>query len=87
VTRRPLLAAARVAGTAIRITRRPARTALRALPGVAGAAAVAVGLGEVAGHYQRGLTWWVACVIGGVFALGFAREINAAPPAPRQEDE
>ena len=86
--RRVMLAAAKLAGTAVRIGRRPARTGLRALPGVAGAAAVAVALGEVAGHYQPGLTWWVAMLAGGVFGILLGHDINKPPaPAPRHDEE
>jgi hypothetical protein len=76
-------AAARFAGTAVRITRRPLRSAARAAPGVAGAAGIAVGLGQVAGHvFGRGLTWWVALAVGSGFALWFGAEINASPLPP-----
>lgn len=74
------VAVAVFAGTALRLCRRPLRNALRAAPGLAGAAGIAVGLGEVAGHvWQRGLTWWVALVIAGGFVLWFAAEMNSKP--------
>ena len=82
MTNRAVVAAAVLAGTALRFTRRPFRSALRAAPGVLGAAAIAVGLGEVAGRvWGRGLTWWVALAVAGGFALWFGAELNARPPA------
>lgn len=49
---------------------------LPAVPGVGGAAAVSVGLGELAGHvFGHGLTPWVAITVGGVFALVLDRQI------------
>jgi hypothetical protein len=75
------------AGTAIRLTRRPARAA-RALPGVAGAAAIAVGAGELTGHvFGHGLALWAGLAVGGVFALWLGRELNAPPPAARPPDD
>lgn len=86
--RRAVHAAARVAGTAVRISRRPLRSAARAAPGLAGAAGIAVGLGQVAGHvFGRGLTWWVAAAIGGAFLVRIGAEVNAAPPAPRRDED
>ena len=84
MSRRPLrLRAARWAGIAVRVLRAPAR----GLPGLLGALLVAVGLGQVAGHiWHRGLTWWVAAAIGGMFLLLIGRELNSAPPAPRRDD-
>lgn len=78
---RPLrIRAAFWAGTLIRVLR-------QVLPGLAGAAALSVGAGELAGHvFGRGLSPWVALVIAGLFALWFGAEINASPPAPRRED-
>lgn len=82
MTRRATIAAAVLAGTVLRFTRRPFRSALRAAPGVLGAAAIAVGLGEVAGRvWGHGLTWWVALAVAGGFALWFGAELNARPPA------
>lgn len=73
------LRAARWAGVTVRV--------LRALFAPAAAAAVSVGLGELAGHvFGHDLTWWVALAVGGVFGLWIASEVNAAPPAPRRED-
>ena len=49
---------------------------LPAVPGLAGAAMVSVGLGELAGHvFGHGLTPWVAVITGGVFALLLDRKI------------
>ena len=80
--------AARLAGTVVRITRRGLRKALSVVPGLAGAGGIAIGLGEVAGHvWQRGLTWWVALVVGGAFALWFAAELNRVPAQRRADDE
>lgn len=75
------LRAARWAGLAVRV--------LRALFGPAAAAAVSVGLGELAGHiFGRGLTWWVALAVGGGFGLWIASELNRAPRiAPRRDEE
>jgi len=88
VSNRAVHAAARLAGTAVRITRRPLRSAARAAPGLAGAAGIAVGLGQVAGHvFGRGLTWWVALAVGGGFALWIGSDINRVPPAPRRDEE
>jgi len=74
------LRAARWAGVAVRV--------LRALFAPAAAAAVSVGLGELAGHvFGRGLAPWVAMALAGGFGLWIASELNAAPrPAPRRED-
>jgi len=81
VTRRFLLAAARAAGTAVRVG--------RLLFAPAAAAAVSAGVGELAGHvFGRGLSPWVALVMGGGFGLWMARELNSVPPpAPRQDDD
>ena len=71
------------AGTAVRIL----RPAGRILPGLAGAAAVAAGLGEIAGHvFGRGLSPWVACAVAGVFGIRIGSEINQAPPPPRPDE-
>lgn len=49
---------------------------LPAVPGVGGAAAVSLGLGELAGHvFGHGLTPWVAITAGGLFALLLDRRI------------
>ncbi len=46
------------------------------VPGVAGAAMISAGAGEVAGHvFGHGLTPWVAVTLGGVFALLLDRRI------------
>ena len=85
---RAAVAAAVLAGTALRVTRPARRTALRAAPGVAGAVMLAVAAGELASHvWHRGLGPWVGLAVAGVFALWFGAEINARPPAPRQEQE
>ena len=80
--RRAVEACAVLAGTVVRITRRPFRSALRAAPGLVGAAAIAIGIGQVAGHYAAGLAWWVALGVGGVFVLWFGAEVNRVPPVP-----
>lgn len=85
MSNKPLkLRAAHWAGTAVRVLRPLGRV----LPGLLGAALVAVGAGQVAGHiWHRGLAWWVAAVTGGAFLLLIGREINAAPPPPRRDDD
>ena len=71
--------AAAAAGTALR--------GWRIVPGVAGAAAVSVAIGELTGHlFGHGLTPWVALLAGGAFALLFGTEVNRRPPAPRSEE-
>lgn len=78
------LRAARWAGLAVRAVLPLGRL----LPGLAGAALVAVGLGQVAGHiWHRGLAAWVSLALGGAFLLLIGREINAAAPAPRRDDD
>lgn len=48
----------------------------RLVPGVAGAAAVSVCAGELAGHvFGHGLAPWVAGLVGGVFALALDRRL------------
>lgn len=80
--------AAKWAGTVLRVTRRPVVALFRSLPGVAGAAAIAVGAGELAGHvFGHGLALWVGLVVGGAFAVRIGAEINAPAPAPRQLDD
>ena len=77
-----MIRAATWAGRAVR--------AGRALFGPAAAAAVSIGLGELAGHvFGRGLAPWVALVIGGGFALWISSELNSVPPppAPRPDDD
>jgi hypothetical protein len=82
------LRAARWAGTAVRITRRPVRWVLLAAPGLAGAAAIAVGAGEVAGHvFGHGLALWAGLLVGGVFLVRIGAEVNAAPTEPRPPDD
>lgn len=77
------LRAARWAGTAVRWT----TMAAHVLFAPAAAAAVSVGLGQLAGHvFGRGLAPWVALAVGGGFGLWMATELNT-PPAPRQEDD
>ena len=77
-----LTRAAHLAGTAVRVL----RGLMRVLPGVAGAALVSVGLGQLAGHvFHRGLSAWVTCAVAGAFLLKIGAEVNAAPP-PRRED-
>lgn len=50
--------------------------ATRALPGIAGAAAVSVGTGELASHvFGHGLAPWVALLAAGVFALALDKRI------------
>jgi hypothetical protein len=71
-----------IAGTAVR--------ADRMLFGPAAAAAVSVGVGELAGHvFGRGLAPWVALAAGGAFGLQLARELNSVPPPvlPRHDDD
>jgi len=81
------VAAAVFTGTALRITRRALRKAVSVVPGLAGAAGIAIGLGQVAGHvWGRGLTWWVALVVGGAFALWISADLNRVPRAPRRDD-
>jgi len=80
--------AAKWAGTVLRVGRRPVATLGRMLPGVAGAAAIAVGSGELAGHvFGRGLALWVGLVVGGVFLVRIGAEVNAPVPAPRPPDD
>ena len=56
----------------------------RILPGTAGALAIAVGLGQVAGHvFGHRLAWWVALTVAGLFALWFGAELNAQPRVRR----
>ena len=75
---------ATIAGTLVRVLRPLGRV----LPGVAGAAAVAVGLGQVAGHvFGHGLALWAGLAVGGGFALWFGAEMNRTPPAPRRDDD
>ena len=82
------IAVAVFAGTTLRLCRRALRKAVSVVPGLAGAAGTAIGLGQVAGHvWGRGLTWWVALTVGGVFALLIGREVNQSPPAPRRSDD
>jgi hypothetical protein len=79
----PAVRAAVIAGTAVRVLRPLGRI----LPGLAGAALASIGVGEVAGHlFRHDLTWWVACVVAAAFLIRIGAEINAGPPAPRQED-
>lgn len=86
--RRATIASARLAGSVVRITRAPFRSAVRAAPGVAGAGAVAWGCGEVVQRvFGRGLGWPAGLVVCGVFLILIGREVNAVPPAPRREDE
>lgn len=82
---RLLIRAAKIAGTAVRIARGPGR----ALPGIAGAVAVAVGLGEVAGHvFGHHLAPWVALLTGGVLLMWVGHELNSAlSPPPREPGE
>lgn len=72
--RRPVEAAAVLAGTVVRVTRTPRRIALRAAPGAAGAALLAYGASLV--YYPAGL------IIGGAMLLAFGAEVNrvAKPP-------
>lgn len=85
---RATIVLARLAGSVVRITRGPFRSAVRAAPGVLGAAAVAAGCGEVVQRvFGRGLGWPAGLVVAGVFALLFGRELNQPPPAPRREDD
>ena len=78
------LRVARWAGTLVRVLRPFGRV----VPGLAGAAALSVGLGQVAGHvFGHGLTWWVALAAGGVFVLWFGAELNRVPPPVRDDSE
>jgi len=72
--RRPVDAAAVLAGTVVRITRTPRRIAVRAAPGAVGAALVAYGASLV--YYPAGL------MLGGLFLLAFGAEVNRAPKPP-----
>ena len=48
----------------------------RVVPGLAGAAMVSVGAGELTGHiFGRGLAPWAAIAVGGVFALLLDRQL------------
>ena len=86
--RRAAIAAAALAGSVVRITRGPFRSAVRAFPGVAGAGAVAYGCGEVVQRvFGRGLGWPAGLMVAGMFVLWFGAELNRIPPAPRQPDE
>jgi hypothetical protein len=88
MSNRAVIAAAALAGSVVRITRGPFRSAVRALPGVAGAAAVACGCGEVVQRvFGRGLGWPAGLVVAGVFVLWFGAELNRVPPAPRRQDD
>lgn len=65
---RGVTAAGWVAGKALRVA--------PTVPGVAGAALVSLGAGEVTGHvFGHGLAPWVAAVAGGVFLLLLDRRI------------
>lgn len=76
------LRAARWAG----LVTRWSAVAAHALFAPAAAAAVSIGLGQLAGHvFGRGLAPWVALAVAGGFGLWMATELNT-PPAPRQED-
>lgn len=56
---------------------------LPTVPGVAGAAMVSLGLGELAGHvFGHGLAPWVAITAGGAFALWLGSEVNRVPAVP-----
>lgn len=60
-----------LAGTLVKIG------AHRMLPGVAGAALVSAGGGQIAGHvFGRGVAPWVAITLAGVFVLLAAAETN-----------
>ena len=88
MSHRAVIAAVAFAGTVVRITRRPFRSALRAAPAVAGAVAVALGLGEIAWQlWGRGIALGVAVAVAGVFLIRVGAEINAVPPAPRPADD
>jgi hypothetical protein len=64
------------AGAAVGRVLWPVLSVSHLVPGVAGAAAVSLGLGEIAGHvFGHGLTPWVAGVAGGLFALALDRKI------------
>lgn len=82
MSQRLKLRAARGAG----VTVRWAAVAVHVLFAPVAAAAVSVGLGQLAGHvFGRGLAPWVALAVAGGFGLWMATELNT-PPAPRQED-
>jgi len=82
------VAAAVFTGHALRLTRRALRKALSVVPGLAGYAAIAVGVGQVVGRvWGRGLTWWVALVVGGAFLVVIGAEINQPASAPRRSDD
>jgi hypothetical protein len=78
--RRPLVAAARWTGTAVRWG------VHRSLPGMTGAACVSVAAGAIAGHiWHRGLWPWVSLAVAGAFALWIGREMNQ-PPRQQPDD-
>lgn len=75
--RRPMVVAARWAGTLVRWR------VHRMLPGLLGAAAVSAGLGELAGHiFGRGLAPWVSLAVAGGFVMWIAAAINHVPRPP-----
>lgn len=81
-------AAATGAGTVVNVLngRRP-RAIYRMIPGIAGAALAATGIGELAGHvFGRGLAPWVACTVAAWFLLQIGRELNT-PPVPVSSEE
>ena len=76
----------RLAVAAGRLVNR-ARRSMPMWPGIAGAACISIGLGEVTGHiFGRGLAPWVALLAAGVFALWLGSEVNRPPPAPRDDN-
>lgn len=83
---RLLIRAAKVAGTAVRLVRGPGR----ALPGIAGAAAVTLGAAIVVHAVFRQVpAVGVAALVAGVFALLLGAEVNgtARRRPPRDLDE
>lgn len=53
------------------------RRCLPALPGVAGAVAVSLGVGQITGHiFGRGLGPWVTLLVAGGFALAIDRQTS-----------
>jgi len=55
------------------------------LPGLAGAALVSVGVGELAGHvFGHGLAPWTSLALAGGFLLWIGAALNQSPHPPRR---
>lgn len=81
---RLLGAAAVAAGHVLRVSRVPLRRGRQAVAGVAGAAAIALGAGELAGHvFGHGIAPWATLLVAGVFSMWFGAEMNRVPAAAR----